>query len=82
MPCLSVLSTDNQKQVIVVSLPGESDVQYLNFLPNIADFIIEMDGKTQGRDHMFVIRDQSGVKYLEHNFTSAHLIEVDQALDL
>lgn len=82
MLCLSLVSTDNQKQVIVVSLPGESDVQYLNVLPNIANVIIEIDRKTKGRDHMFVIHDQSGLKYLEHNFTNAHLIEVDQALDL
>ena len=69
--------------MIVVSLPGESDVQYLDNLQKIADFVIEMDGKTKGRDHLFIIHDKSGRAYLnQHTFTNAHLIEVDQSLDL
>lgn len=78
-----VFSTDDKKQVIVMSLPGESDVQYLNYLQSIADFVIEMDGKTKGRDHLFIIHDKSGRAYLNHHtFTNAHMIEVDQSLDL
>ena len=74
---------DSNKQVIVVSLPGESDVQYLDYLQHIADFVIEMDGKTEGRDHLFIIHDKSGRAYLNHHtFTNAHLIEVDQSLDM
>ena len=69
--------------MIVVSLPGESDVQYLKYLQDIADFVIELDGKTDGRDHLFIIHDKSGRAYLNHHtFTNAHLIEVDQFLDL
>ena len=76
-------SIDSKKQVIVASLPGESDVQYLDNLQKIADFVIEMDGKTEGRDHLFIIHDKSGRAYLnQHTFTNAHLIEVDQSLDL
>jgi len=74
---------ENKKQVIVVSLPGESDTQYLNHLQRIADFVVEMDAKTKGRDHLFIIHDKSGRAYLNHhNFVNAHLIEVDQSLDL
>ena len=66
-----------------MSLPGESDVQYLDNLQKIADFVIEMDGKTKGRDHLFIIHDKSGRAYLnQHTFTNAHLIEEDQSLDL
>lgn len=69
--------------MIVVSLPGESDFQYLEYLQDIADFVIELDGKTEGRDHLFIIHDKSGRAYLDHHtFTNAHLIEVDQFLDL
>ena len=69
--------------MIVVSLPGESDVQYLDNLQKIADFVIEMDGKTKGRDHLFIVHDKSGRAYLDHHtFTNAHLIEVDQSLDM
>lgn len=69
--------------MIVVSLPGESDVQYRKYLQDIADFVIELDGKTEGRDHLFIIHDRSGRAYLNHHtFTNAHLIEVDQFLDL
>jgi len=76
-------SIDSEKQVIVVSLPGESDFQYLEYLQDIADFVIELDGKTEGRDHLFIIHDKSGRAYLDHHtFTNAHLIEVDQFLDL
>ena len=74
---------ERKKQVIVVSLPGESDTQYLDHLQRIADFVIEMDGKTKDRDHLFIIHDKSGRAYLNHhNFVNAHLIEVDQSLDL
>ena len=66
-----------------MSLPGESDVQYLDNLEKISEFVMEMDGKTKGRDHLFVIHDQSGLAYLKnHTFTNARLIEVDQSLDL
>ena len=76
-------STDSKKQVIVVSLPGESDVQYLDNLQFIADFVIEMDGKTKGRDHLFIVHDESGLKYLNnHKFTNARLIQVKQSLDM
>ena len=69
--------------MIVVSLPGESDFQYREYLQDIADFVIELDGKTEGRDHLFIIHDKSGRAYLNHHtFTNAHLIEVDQFLDL
>ena len=69
--------------MIVVSLPGESDVQYLDYLQHLADFVIEMDGKTEGRDHLFIVHDKSGRAYLNHHtFTNAHLIEVDQSLDM
>ena len=74
---------ENKKQLIVVSLPGESDTQYLDHLQRIADFVTEMDGKTKDRDHLFIIHDKSGRAYLNHhNFVNAHLIEVDQSLDL
>ena len=74
-------STDSKKQVIVVSLPGESDVQYLDNLPFIADFVIEMDGKTKGRDYLFIVHDESGLKYLKnHKFTNARLIQVKQSV--
>ena len=74
---------ENKKQVIVVSLPGESDTQYLDHLQRITDFVIEMDGKTKDRDHLFIIHDKSGRAYLNHhNFVNAHLIEVDVSLDL
>ncbi len=70
---------ESKKQVIVVSLPGESNVQYFDNLQNLADFAIEMDIKTEARDHLFVIHDRSGRKYLQHHtFTNAHLIEVDE----
>ena len=76
-------SIDSKKQVIVVSLPGKSDIQYSEYLQDIADFVIELDGKTEGRDHLFIIHDKSGRAYLNHHtFTNAHLIEVDQFLDL
>lgn len=76
-------STDSKKQVIDVSLPGESDVQYLDNLQFIADFVIEMDGKTKGRDYLFIIHDESGVKYLKnHKFTNARLIQAKQSLDM
>ncbi|XP_031560490.1 uncharacterized protein LOC116296588 [Actinia tenebrosa] len=76
-------SIDSKKQVIVMSLPGTSNTQYLNSLTNIADFIIEMDVKTKGRDHFFVIHDKSGLSYLnKHNFTNGHLIEVSESLDM
>ena len=76
-------STDSKKQVIVVSLPGESDVQYLDNLQFIADFVIEMDGKTKGRDYLFIVHDESGLKYLKnHKFTNARLIQVKQSLDM
>jgi len=79
----SLHSAESKKQVIVVSLPGESDVQYLDNLEKIADFVIEMDGKTKDRDHLFIIHDKSGRAYLNHHtFVNAHLIEVDQSLDL
>ena len=66
-----------------MSLPGKSDFQYRKYLKDIADFIIELDGKTEGRDHLFIIHDKSGRKYLNrHTFTNAHLIEVDQFLDM
>ena len=66
-----------------MSLPGESDVQYLDNLEKISEFVMEMDGKTKGRDHLFVIHDQSGLAYLKnHTFTNARLIEVNQSLDL
>ena len=69
--------------MIVVSLPGESDVQYLDYLEKIADFLIEMDVKTKGRDHLFIVHDKSGWEYLKHHtFVNAHLIEVGQSLDL
>ncbi|KAL9981590.1 hypothetical protein ACROYT_G010315 [Oculina patagonica] len=72
-------SMESKKQVIVVSLPGESNVQYLDHIQNLADFAIEMDAKTEGRDHLFIIHDRSGRKYLQHHtFTNAHLIEVDE----
>ncbi|KAL9981588.1 hypothetical protein ACROYT_G010313 [Oculina patagonica] len=75
----SHLSMESKKQVIVVSLPGESNVQYLDHIQNLADFAIEMDAKTEGRDHLFIIHDRSGRKYLQHHtFTNAHLIEVDE----
>ncbi|XP_078361382.1 putative agmatine deiminase [Oculina patagonica] len=70
---------ESKKQVIVVSLPGESNVQYFDNIQNLADFAIEMDAKTEGRDHLFIIHDRSGRKYLQHHtFTNAHLIEVDE----
>lgn len=79
----STQSTDSKKQVIVVSLPGESDVQYLDNLQFIADFVIEMDGKTKGRDYLFIVHDESGLKYLKnHKFTNARLIQVKQSLDM
>lgn len=66
-----------------MSLPGTSNYQYLNSLKNIADFIIEMDGKTKGRDHLFVIHDKSGLPYLKnHNFTNGQLIEVSESMDI
>lgn len=66
-----------------MSLPGASNYQYLNSLQNIADFIIEMDGKTKGRDHFFVIHDKSGLSYFKnHNFTNGHLIEVKEDMDM
>ena len=69
--------------MIVVSLPGEGDVKYLNHLGRIAHFVIEMDDKTKGRDHLFIFHDKSGQSYLNHHtFTNAYLIEVDEALDL
>ena len=69
--------------MIVVSLPGENNVQYLEHLQRLADFAIEMDIKTKGRDHLFIIHDQSGLAYLgHHKFTNAHLIEVDESLDM
>ena len=69
--------------MIVVSLPGKRDFQYRGYLRDIADFAIEMDAKTAGRDHLFIIHDKSGRAYLNHHtFTNAHLIEVDQFLDL
>ncbi|KAL9981587.1 hypothetical protein ACROYT_G010312 [Oculina patagonica] len=73
------ISMESLKQVIVVSLPGESNVQYLDHIQDIADFAIEMDAKTEGRDHLFIIHDRSGRAYLQnHTFTNAHLIEVDE----
>ncbi|XP_078361381.1 uncharacterized protein LOC144645707 [Oculina patagonica] len=70
---------ESKKQVIVVSLPGESNVQYFDNIQNLADFAIEMDAKTEGRDHLFIIHDRSGQAYLQnHTFTNAHLIEVDE----
>lgn len=70
-------SNESKKQVIVVSLPGEVDVQYLRNLQHIADFIMEMDVKTKGRDHMIIVHDKSAWKYFkEYKFTNAHLIEV------
>ena len=84
--CLGVFllfCIDRKKQVIVVSLPGKSDFQYRGYLRDIADFGFEMDTKTDGRDHLFIIHDKSGRAYLKHHtFTNAHLIEVDQFLDL
>ena len=70
--------------MIVVALPGESDVEYVDYLEAIADFFIEFDGLTKGRDHLFIIHDKSGQKYLgdRHTFTNAHLIEVEQAIDM
>ena len=69
--------------MIVVALPGESNVQYLDYLQRIADFAIEMDIKTKGRDHLFIIHDRSGLKYLrDHTFINAHLIETDESLDM
>ena len=66
--------------MIVVSLPGESNAQYLKYLQKLADFAIEMDIKTKGRDHLFILHDRSGLKYLQHHtFTNAHLIEVDDS---
>ncbi|XP_031561159.1 uncharacterized protein LOC116297126 isoform X2 [Actinia tenebrosa] len=74
---------EKKKQVIVVSLPGESDGQYYEYLRDIVKFFIEMDEKTNGRDHLFIIHDKSGRWYLNrHEFKNAHLIEVDQYLDL
>ena len=81
--CFSFFSIDSKKQVIVVSLPGKSDIQYSEYLQDLADFVIELDGKTEGKDHLFIIHDKSGRAYLNHHtFTNAHLIEVDQFLDM
>ena len=80
---LFFFSIDSKKQVIVVSLPGKSDFQYRKYLQDIADFAIELDSKTAGRDHLFIIHDKSGRAYLNHHtFTNAHLIEVNQFLDM
>ena len=80
---LFFFSIDSKKQVIVVSLPGKSDFQYRKYLQDIADFAIELDSKTAGRDHLFIIHDKSGRAYLNHHtFTNADLIEVDQFLDM
>ena len=69
--------------MIVVSLPGENDVQYLDHIEKLANFAIEMDVKTKGRDHLFIVHDKSGWEYLKHHtFVNAHLIEVDQSLDM
>lgn len=74
---------ETKKQVIVVSLPGERDGQYYKYLRDIVDFFVEMDEKTTGRDHLFILHDKSGRWYLNrHEFKNAHLIEVDQYLDL
>ena len=78
-------SAESKKQVIVVSLPGESDDYYLRSLPKIADFLIEMDNKTKGRDHFIIVHDATGLKYIKHhNFSNALFIEVpeQQTLDL
>lgn len=74
---------EGKKQVIVVSLPGESDQQYYGFHKHLANVFIEMDKCTEGRDHLFILHDKSGRWYLNrHEFKNAHLIEVDQYLDM
>ena len=74
---------ENEKQVIVISLPGEKNVQYLEQLQNLAEFAIEMDQVTQGRDHLFIIHDKSGLKYFHgYTFVNAYLIEMDESLDM
>lgn len=74
---------ESKKQVVVVSLPGESDQQYYGFHKHLADIYIEMDHLTEGRDHLFILHDKSGRWYLNrHEFRNAHLIEVDPSLDM
>ncbi|EDO27160.1 predicted protein [Nematostella vectensis] len=80
---------EDEKQVIVLSMPGESYGHYydLKTLEKIAEFIKEMDQKTFGRDDLFVVHDDTGLKprYLgNYNFINAKLIKVPvgQTLDL
>ncbi|XP_032239855.1 putative agmatine deiminase [Nematostella vectensis] len=87
--CLAAASNEDEKQVIVLSMPGESYGHYydLKTLEKIAEFIKEMDQKTFGRDDLFVVHDDTGLKprYLgNYNFINAKLIKVPvgQTLDL
>ena len=73
----------SMKQVIVVSLPGITDLQYRRELNYIAEFFKELDDKTVGRDHLLITHDQSGLQYLDkHNFRHAKFIQVENYLDL
>lgn len=74
---------DSTKQVLVVSLPGATDSQYRKELNYITEFLEELDDKTTGRDHLFIVHDKSGQQYLDnHIFKNAKLILVENYLDL
>ena len=50
---------ETKKQVIVVSVPSERDGQYYEYLSDIVAFFVELDEKTQGRDHLFILHDKT-----------------------
>ena len=71
------------KQVIVASLPGTADSQYCRELKYIAEYLKELDEKTAGRDHLFIVHDESGRAYLDkHKLVNAKLIQVENYLGM
>lgn len=60
-----------------MSLPGEDEEYYRPYFWDIANFAFEMDLRTKGRDHLFIVHDETGRKYFQNRtFTHAHFIEM------